>query len=97
MARKVNNKKGFLVIELTKSEAIKKCMFGIDNNIICDGCNRLPYTNEFVYYIAVLNMVFCKHCYEEWYNRSNYCQEDRAYEVGHYNIVAKALELELEK
>ena len=77
MAKKIKNEKGFLIIELTLDEARNKCKFGYDNELICDQCNKLiEDDNEIIYFIAVLNMAFCKECYEDFIAEFEHYEED---------------------
>lgn len=96
MAKKVENKNGFHIIELTVDEAINKAQFGIATEIICDQCNKLiENKDEVIYYIAVLNMAFCKECYEEFIDNFDHYEEDEDYEIEQYNVVAELLGLDL--
>lgn len=82
MARKVENSKGFLVIAMTPKEAREICHFGD----ICDHCAEPYFKEEEVYYVPVLNLLFCRDCYEEWYNRKDtqLFPEDKKYELRYY-------------
>lgn len=96
MAKKIKNKKGFLIIEMTVEEAINDCMFGCAGEIICDGCNK--YTNnpeDIIYYIAVLNMAFCKECLNEFLNRQERYEEDEDVEKKNYNFIARMVGLDI--
>lgn len=96
MAKKINNKKGFHIIELTVDEAINKCQFGFANEIICDQCNKaIEDKDEIIYFIAVLNMAFCKECYEDFISEVEHYEEDEDFEKEQYNVVAELLGLEL--
>lgn len=96
MAKKVKNNKGFHIIELTVDEAINKAQFGFATEIICDQCNKLiENKDEVIYYIAVLNMAFCKECYKEFIDNSDHYEEDEDYEIEQYNVVAELLGLDL--
>lgn len=96
MAKKINNNKGFLIIETTLDEAINKCMFGYQNELICDQCNKtIEDKDEVIYFIAVLNMAFCKECYEDFIAKSKHYEEDEDFEKKQYNVVAELLGLEL--
>lgn len=96
MAKKVENKDGFHIIELTVDEAINKCQFGFATKIICDQCNKeIEDKDKVIYFIAVLNMAFCKECYEDFIKDSEHYAEDEDYEIEQYNIVAELLGLEL--
>lgn len=99
MAKKVIGKNGHLCIEMTMTEAIDKCGFGIpfDREGFCDNCNVILFEgqNEPVYYIAVLNELFCKDCFDDYIENSPYYEEDKIYEKNNYNRYAKILNLEL--
>lgn len=96
MAKKIENKKGFLIIEMTVEEAINDCMFGCAGEIICDRCNK--YTNnpeDIIYYIAILNMAFCKECLNEFLNRRKHYKEDEDVEKKNYNFIARMVGLDI--
>lgn len=86
MARNVENDKGFLVIEVTMSE-VANVFGGLG---ICDACNKNAALG---FYVAVLNQWFCPACYEEWYNRAKYYQEDASIERKNYEFYSKRLKL----
>lgn len=91
MAKKYNNDKGFLVIEMSISEATINCNFGT----VCDNCNGLLTDEEEVYYFAVLNRLFCKECTDDIIVNQKRYKEDIPYEKSHYNYYAEKLNLEL--
>lgn len=98
MAKQVIGKNGHLCIEMTINEAIDKCGFGIlfDGIIICDNCN-IGYNSkqeEPVYYVAVLNMLYCKDCFDDYIENAPYYEEDKEYEKNYYNRYAKILNIE---
>lgn len=93
MAKKYENGKGFLIIEMSLSEATDKCNFGI----LCDNCNIPLIGEETVYYFSGLNRLFCKECCDDLIDNLSRELEDIPYEVRHYNYYAKKLGLELEK
>lgn len=99
MAKQIIGKNGHLCIEMTMTEAIDKCGFGIpfDRIAVCDTCNtELTYNQEeAVYYIAVLNMLFCKDCFDDYIENAPYYEEDKEYEKNNYNYYAKILNVEL--
>ena len=99
MAKQVIGKKGHLCIEMTMDEALHKCEFGapILELGVCDNCNNELFNDdeELVYYIAVLNMLFCKDCYNDYIENAPYYEEDKEYEKNNYNYYAKILNLEL--
>lgn len=103
MAARVENKKGFLVIAMTISEAIHYCDFGYADNekgeyyLVCDNCGELlnahPKKHPIVYYVAALNRLFCTKCYKEWYAHAIRYDEDIHYEKRCFNKYAKKLNL----
>lgn len=93
MAKKYENSKGFLIIEMSLLEAFNKCNF----SIVCDNCNISLIDEDTVYYFAALNRLFCKECTDDIINNQNRYKEDIAYEIRHYNYYAKLLGLELEE
>lgn len=103
MAKKYNNDKGFLVIEMSKKEATDICGFGmtyvdketgevVKQIIVCDTCNSELTDN--VYYVAVLNRALCKECCDDFINNIDRSPEDIPYEVRHYNYYAEELNLD---
>lgn len=99
MANRVKNDKGFLIIEMTPDEAINVCNFGIYDDtyrqtcLICDECNKLLNVEERVYYIAVLNYLVDKDCYDDWVSHAKRYNEDIAYEEKLFNKYAARLAL----
>lgn len=76
MAKVIENKKGFKVIEISRRELVEKLsIYGALG--ICDFCNG---TNNKGYYIAVLNHWYCPECYESWLKRAKYYTSDSAVE-----------------
>jgi hypothetical protein len=98
MAKKYNNNKGFLIIEMTFNEAATICNFGCEipecNIIVCDNCNNKFDSNDKIYYFACLNRAFCKECTDDIIANQERYEEDIPYEVRHYNYYAKKLNLE---
>lgn len=84
MAEIVKNKKGFKVLKMDLVEINQIGGFGI-----CDFCNSASTTG---YYIAVLNQWYCPKCYQEWYNRATYYQEDAAVENRNFINMQNLLE-----
>lgn len=99
MAKQVIGKNGHLCIEMTMTEAIDIFGFGIpsDREALCDDCNKRLFEGqeEPVYYIACLNMLFCKNCFDDYIENVPYFEEDKDFEIEHYNYYAKILNLEL--
>lgn len=105
MAKRVDNSKDFLVIAMTPREAMDICEFGfknvpnyeddtVEDILICDKCNDLlsdeSYTKE-VYYVAVLNRLFCKRCYDNFIASATRYDEDMPIEEDYFNTYAKLL------
>ena len=103
MAKKYENDKGFLIIEMDYNEAKDKCDFGIDildkdtglvdrHIILCDSCNDIMKDN--IYYVAVINRALCKECCDDFISGVDRYEEDIPYEVRHYNYYVEKLNLE---
>lgn len=99
MAVRVENEKGFLVITMSVQEAVDVCHFGFaeteltDGCLICDNCNADLKDESLVYYVPVLNRLFCTECYKEWYATATRYDEDIPYEEKYFNYYAKLLNL----
>ena len=94
MAKKYDNDKGFLVIEMSIREAAFICNFGgITPSgipvIIDDNTNEVIRGN--VYYVAALNRALGKEGYEDWYETATRYKEDIPYEEEHFNYYAEKL------
>lgn len=90
MARIVNNDKGFKVIALSIEEA-NDLGWGCSEGQICMNCNDI--IDGEVYYIAVLNDVMDKDCYESWLKRAKHYSEDKTIEDRNFNHYIKELGL----
>lgn len=98
MAKQIIGKNGHLCIEMTIDEALHKCRFGVSSLKlgVCDNCNtQLVNNEEPVYYIAVLNELFCKDCFDDYIENASYYEEDKDFEINQYNHYAKILNIEL--
>ena len=84
MAKDVFNKKGFKVLLVDKQD-----MDNINSLGICDGCNA---DIEEGYYIAVLNHIMCKKCYEEWTDFATRYKEDIPIEEKNYIFYKRAFQ-----
>lgn len=82
MAKKVDNPKGFLVIEISAAELFAK----VGGYGICDFCNTPSKTG---YYIAVINKWYCLECYSDFCKRSKRYDEDARIEEKNYERYAK--------
>lgn len=94
MAKKYDNDKGFLVIEMSIKEAAFSCNFGRITPsgipiIIDDDTNEIIQGN--VYYVAALNRAFGKIGYNNWYKNATRYKEDIPYEEKHFNYYAEKL------
>lgn len=94
MAKNVINEKGFKVIALTPNECFQVGFgyySGVINELVCDNCNEIINNHNEVYYIPVLNRVFCKECFVSWYEDAERYTEDIRWETRKYNaFVSKA-------
>ena len=63
MAKVVKNNRGFLVIEVPRSEYEEK--FGRIG--LCDHCRKETAVG---YHVAILNLWYCPKCYKEWAERA---------------------------
>lgn len=102
MARNVITKKGFKIIGLTTEEckdiglgfqyfdekAQKYCC-----DLVCDDCNKLLNKEKEVYYIPVLNRLFCKDCLKDWYGTAKYYPEDKRYEALKYDTISNYIKI----
>ena len=96
MAKQIIGKNGHLCIEMTNIEATTECGFGFGFGLICDDCNEdITFSEESVYYIAVLNALFCKDCFDDYIENAPYYEEDKQVEIDNYNCYAKILNIEL--
>lgn len=94
MAKRYDNDKGFLIIQLDPLEAMV-------NRIgdRCDNCNNTidPFEEDGfgdIYYIAAINRAVCKRCCDDFIKNMNRNSEDIPYEKRHYNYYADKLNLE---
>lgn len=88
MAKQVESEKGFLVIEMTDKEA-KEIGFGISKGCLCMHCNNIIKNK--MYYIAVLNDVMCKECYDEFIKTAHYYPEDSMIEKRNFDYIIALL------
>lgn len=86
--KRIENDKGFKVLALTHEEGEKLGWGILENNkisFVCAKCNDLIEGD--LYYIAVLNDVMSKECYEKWYESAINYAEDRIIENRNYNYI----------
>lgn len=90
MAKKVSNSKGFLIIQMSVTEA-QLLGFGFNGACVCMSCNDLCLPD--VYYIAALNDCMCEKCMEKFLSDATRYEEDIPYEEKYYNQYTKILGL----
>lgn len=92
MAKIVNNDKGFKVISLSIEDAAS-LGFGLYGSgaCVCMHCNNIIKGD--IYYIAVLNDVMDKECYDEWYKGATRYTEDIPIENRNFNHYKEVLGL----
>lgn len=78
MAKVIESKKGFNLIQCDRSETA--IVFGSPG--ICDRCNAAPETGV---YIAVLNSWYCNDCFDKWHEVAHRHQEDIKKEQSNFN------------
>lgn len=66
--------------------------------LVCDLCNEQLLQEPVCYYIAVLNQIMCKKCFERHIANAKYYQEDKPYESrNYYGMLARIEEAGLWK
>lgn len=60
--------------------------------LVCDDCCDDIKKSDICYYVAVLNRLFCKNCYEQWVADATYYQEDAETEFRNYALHQRKLE-----
>lgn len=81
MAKIVENKKGFRVIEISREEVLSK-LAKYGSRGTCDYCNKY-HSNG--YYVAVLNQWMCPVCYERWMKWAERRSEDIPFEKSNFD------------
>ena len=89
MAKRFQNEKGFLIIEMSPIEA-KAIGFGLPEGCVCMHCNNI--IKDKIYYIAVLNDVMDKECLDKWMKNAIRYKEDIEYEERYYDTIATMLD-----
>lgn len=80
MAKKIQNNKNFLIIEVSWKEYVALT----DSWGICDCCGN--YDCEMVfYYVAVIDSFLCKTCFDAWYSNATHYKVDIQKERYNYN------------
>jgi hypothetical protein len=72
--------KGFHVVEILGG-----------GHLVCDRCDKDIKPSSVCYYVAVLNSLFCRECFERWHNSATYYESDRPVEQRNYDYYAKKL------
>lgn len=65
---------------------------GGGERIICDYCNDEIKAEDTCYYVAVLNQVMCKECFERWHKSAKYYPEDVDFEKQNFQRTQDMLE-----
>ena len=99
MAKKYDNDKGFLIIEMSYDEATILCNFGCQISedtyfVVCDTCNNRLTEEDKIYYVAVINRALCFDCCNDFIKGYDKYPDDISYEVRHYNHYAEKLNLD---
>lgn len=74
---------------ILKKDIQQKGIFGKNNKPIY----YKTIDNSKYYYIAVLNMLFCEKCCDEFIANSIHYDEDAGYELRHYEHIGKLLDM----
>lgn len=90
MVKKVENEKGFLVLEITRRELIG-ALAEYGSVGICDSCGKVANKG---YYIAVLNQWFCEDCYKEWLMRATRYVEDIPFEEKWFEYYCRLFDVQ---
>ena len=85
MAKVIESKKEFLLIEATRLDISQIGGFGI-----CDFCNN---TSDNGVLIPVLNQWYCMGCFNDWHNRAKRYSEDIPIEERNFNHYKAIFEL----
>ena len=91
MAKIVDNNKGFKVICMNNDEAANLGFGIVPGDCICMRCNNI--IQDEIYYVAALNDVMCKSCYEKWYANATHYADDTKYENRYFDYYSKLLGL----
>lgn len=60
--------------------------------MVCDFCNSEVGKEDTCYYVAVLDQILCKKCFEEWHRTAKYYPEDVPIESKNYDRAASKLQ-----
>lgn len=97
MAKKYDNPKDFLIIEMSYEEAVSVDFGGEFEGkhiIVCDTCNQLFNEDDNIYYVACINRALDKECCDDFIGNADRYEEDIPYEIKHYNYYAEKLKLD---
>ena len=90
MAKRIEFGK-FLIIGCTAGEL----MNAVGSDLcLCDDCGKAKLPSDKGYYIAVLSMWFCEHCFKMWTQRAEWYPEDADVERRNYEFYAPRFGLE---
>lgn len=90
MAKIVENKKGFRVLEVSREELIS-ALSKFGSMGICDQCGETPPVG---YYVAVLNQWLCPKCYNNFISKTKWYKEDAPFEERYWKVALKMFEIE---
>lgn len=93
MAKRIKNRKGFLVLEITRQEMVDR-LSRYGSLGVCDSCMD---PSSVGYYIAVLNQWFCPKCYERFTNVVDRYKEDEAVEKKNFDFYCKLFNVKKEE
>lgn len=65
---------------------------GGGERMVCDSCNTEIKAEDTCYFIAVLNQVMCKDCFERWHKTAKFYPEDVPFERKNYQRAQNMLE-----
>lgn len=90
MAKIVENKKGFKVLEVSRVELLSTLSkFGSMG--ICDQCGERPAVG---YYVAVLNRWLCPKCYNDFIQKVKWYKEDAPFEDRYWKAALGMFDIE---
>lgn len=87
MAEIIENKKGFKIVKVSISE-IQNGFGGLG---ICDFCCEM--SEEFQFYIPVLNWCGCPKCYEDWCKKAKRYKSDIWFEDANFEVAKNLFNL----
>ena len=66
---------------------------GGGERMCCDVCNKDIKAEDTCYYVAVLNQVMCKKCFEGWHRSAKFYPEDVPFEKRNFENIQHKLEV----